>query len=293
AVTVLWKSTFRLFSAIAVAILLAAPWSIMNQGLYCDPLAQRAMLSAVEFLLRRKSIFSPYFRHVFPQNLSASFVGVFGWYSLWSPKWVYHFFWLIGAVGLAGDGIRLARLIIKRVKSSRPGMLPSKARPEAQDSNPRVTRTEAEPGALGSSVGSSSTEARPGAQDSTSGSLRFEARLASLLLLIPLLNLIVVIYINLLFDQPQGRYMFPSLPALAVLVAIGLSSLPYWRPVISRILVAGLALVNLYVLIAVVLPGYWPPPHMALSDAAKLLEPETADASRARDLRLAPFAARA
>src|SRR5262249_12613706 len=185
-----WKQRLKYLSTLSVAIVLAAPWLIRNQVLYGDPLAQKAMLTAVNFLVSRRPITSPYFVHIFPQNLAASFVGVFGWYSLWSPKWLYHFFWLTGVASIAGVVIGLIRR-------------------------------------------------------------KVDARLAAVLVLIPVLNLIVVAYINLTFDQPQGRYMFPALPALALIVGIGLENLPYWRGNMSRGLAIALAVLNLYVLVRV------------------------------------------
>src|SRR5262249_43776180 len=104
-----WKRRLLFLSALSIAVVLAAPWLIRNQILYGDPLAQKAMLTAVDHLISRKSIASPYFIHVLPHNLAVSFVGVFGWYSLWSPKWLYHFFWLTGLAGMAGLGIGLIR----------------------------------------------------------------------------------------------------------------------------------------------------------------------------------------
>jgi 4-amino-4-deoxy-L-arabinose transferase-like glycosyltransferase len=222
-----WSSKLKYLSLLSVCVLLAAPWLIRNQVLYGDLLAHKAMMASVDFLVSQKSITSPYFFHLFPNNIAHSFVGVFGWFSLWSPKWLYHFFWLTGAIGFAGCAIGLVRR-------------------------------------------------------------RIDLRLVGALVLTGLLNLAVVIYINLSFDQPQGRYLFPSLGAVALLVAIGLENLPRWRASLSRGLVAALALMNLYVLLRVVLPGYWPPPSMAFSDAAKPLEPVASTSAPSDELRFGP-----
>src|SRR5262249_29969834 len=98
-----------------------------------------------------------------------------------------------------------------------------------------------------------------------------ELRLAAVLASIPLLALVVVIQINLMFDQPQGRYMLPALPAMALLIAMGLECLPFWRRSLAQTLAAGFALMNLYVLIRVVVPAYWPPPKMSFPGGVKTL----------------------
>jgi hypothetical protein len=205
-----WKHKAKWISALLISAALAAPWLIRNQILYGDPLAKKAMYTAVWNLISEKSITSPYFVSVFPEKLAASFVGVFGWTTVPSPRWVYYLYWLLGGLGILGFIYGLNR------------------------------------GRLG-------------------------VRLALVLVLIPLLALLVVIDINLIFDQAQGRYMFPALPALALVVAIGFGNLPYWSSNLSRSLVVGLALLNLYILLRVVLPAYWPPPKMSFPGDVKVL----------------------
>jgi 4-amino-4-deoxy-L-arabinose transferase-like glycosyltransferase len=235
-----WKTRLKALAVLSISFLLVAPWLIRNQLLYGDPLVQKAMLMAVDFLVSQKSISSPYFIHVFPQGFAVSLVGVFGWFSLWPPKWLYHFFWLTAAAGFAGwliAGIR--------------GL--AGARPDASGSAPQIDR-----------------------------------RLAAVLASMPLLNLIVVIYINLTFDQPQGRYMFPSLPALALLVAVGLEYLPRWTSGMSRCLAVALALVNAYIVIRVVLPAYWPPPAMAFSEEVEQLQAATSSPAHGDEVAPSP-----
>ncbi len=84
-----------------------------------------------------------------------------------------------------------------------------------------------------------------------------DLRLTLILFTIPLLNLAVTVYINLTFSQPQGRYMFPAMPALAFLTAYGLIGLPAWSGRATLILLMLLALVNIYLLLGVVVPAYW------------------------------------
>jgi hypothetical protein len=208
--TASWKQKRKWLSALLISGALAAPWLIRNQILYGDPLAKKAMYTAVGNLINEKSITSQYFVRVFPENLAASFIGVFGWGTLLSPRWVYHIYWLLGGLGILGFIYGLIRG-------------------------------------------------------------KFGIRLASVLVLIPLLALLVVIEINLIFDQAQGRYMFPALPAMAVAVAIGFGNLPHWPGNLSRGLVVALGALNVYVLLRVVLPAYWPPPNMSFPGDVKIL----------------------
>ncbi len=79
-----------------------------------------------------------------------------------------------------------------------------------------------------------------------------------MLLLTVLGVLAVVVRINLSFTQPQGRYMFPALPAMSLLCALGLQSLPGPFALVARPAVLGTALagLHLYALFGVVTPAY-------------------------------------
>lgn len=96
---------------------------------------------------------------------------------------------------------------------------------------------------------------------------RRQARIPLVLVVIVVLNLAVVVHINRSFEQPQGRYMFVALPALALLVSIGLDALPR-RP--SRVgaaaVAASLAIINVVILIRYLIPAYYPPVTASLSD---------------------------
>jgi 4-amino-4-deoxy-L-arabinose transferase-like glycosyltransferase len=115
-------------------------------------------------------------------------------------------------------------------------------------------------------------------------------RLTLILSSIVLLNFSVVIDFNLMFSQPQGRYMFPSLAAISALTALGLENLPYWSRTIWRSCVAALVLINVYILVTIVLPAYWPPVQMAVSTAVTDLTPtslgELSRANEGNDLRV-------
>src|SRR5262249_34309278 len=197
-----WKQKAKWVSALLISVALAAPWLIRNQALYGDPLARQEMYTAVGSLINEKSITSRYFIDGFPGKLATSFVGVFGWGTVQSPRWIYYIYWLLSGLGVLGFLCGIDRR-------------------------------------------------------------RIDIRLCAVLVLIPLLALLVVVEINLMFDQPQGRYMFTALPALVLLVAIGLENLPRLPSDLSPWLLAGLCFLNLYILLRIVLPAYWPPPRMS------------------------------
>jgi hypothetical protein len=86
--------------------------------------------------------------------------------------------------------------------------------------------------------------------------------------------LAVVVYINLMFTQPQGRYMFPALPAIALLAGLGLTHLP--APLASRLSVAApivLLLFNLWCLAGVIKPAYWPPLARTIAPGVRIEHP--------------------
>lgn len=87
-----------------------------------------------------------------------------------------------------------------------------------------------------------------------------------------LLGLAMVIRINLDFNQPQGRYLFPALAAIAILTAAGLERLPRWSPRIAGMLAATLLAANLTIAWRVVARAYWPAPVARLSAARLTLD---------------------
>lgn len=107
------------------------------------------------------------------------------------------------------------------------------------------------------------------------------ARLLLILATIPVLNLLLVVYINLTFTQPQGRYLFPALPALGVLAAVGLEGVLTWNRRRAALFVGALAALNVGILTFVVIPAYWPPPIARNSNARAVLgfRPAGADAA--------------
>jgi hypothetical protein len=86
---------------------------------------------------------------------------------------------------------------------------------------------------------------------------RVDCRITSILLTIPTLSLALVIQLNLTFSQPQGRYLFPALPALVTLEAIGLERLPGWSKRVTFVFLTLLVILNIYILATVIIPSYW------------------------------------
>ena len=87
--------------------------------------------------------------------------------------------------------------------------------------------------------------------------------------------LAVVVHINLRFTQPQGRYLFSALPAGALLAALGFESLPGALGRLLRPLMLGpiLLALNLYALLGVVVPAYYPPLVQDLGASERQLYP--------------------
>jgi hypothetical protein len=71
--------------------------------------------------------------------------------------------------------------------------------------------------------------------------------------------LVTVIGINLTVDSAQGRYMFPALPAIALLLGLGLESLRVWSKNFTWLVIGGWAVSNIIILVFLVTPAYWPP----------------------------------
>jgi hypothetical protein len=88
-----------------------------------------------------------------------------------------------------------------------------------------------------------------------------DARIPAVLAAIVLLNLAVVVHINRSFQQPQGRYMFVALPALALLISMGFDALARRTSRVGAAvtLAVGLGALNILILIRYLIPAYYPP----------------------------------
>jgi hypothetical protein len=85
----------------------------------------------------------------------------------------------------------------------------------------------------------------------------------------------VVVRINLQFTQLQGRYLIPALPAFAVLLGMGLQTLYIAVGTVARpaIISSLLAVGNIYALVGVVIPAYYPPPTRTRLDGTRTVLP--------------------
>jgi 4-amino-4-deoxy-L-arabinose transferase-like glycosyltransferase len=97
----------------------------------------------------------------------------------------------------------------------------------------------------------------------------------------------ILVRINVQFDQPQGRYLFPALPAIALTIAMGLEA---WR-VPARLTVLTLAVVNALILALVVIPAY-PPNVSTISKKLATVQALHADGDWLADVRVAAEDAR-
>jgi hypothetical protein len=88
---------------------------------------------------------------------------------------------------------------------------------------------------------------------------RIDFRLTAILSALIVLNVMAVVHVNLTFSAPLGRYMLPALPAVALLIGLGLESLRSWSEFRTTLTLGALAVSNLIILLAWVIPAYWPP----------------------------------
>ena len=104
-----WPERLSRLWVLSVTMVMVAPWLLRNTALYGDPLASKAMWTAVPDLIVPNAITSPYFRTEFPYWLWRSFVGKFGWMNVPMPEWLYLCFAALGLLGTAGYVWRLVR----------------------------------------------------------------------------------------------------------------------------------------------------------------------------------------
>jgi 4-amino-4-deoxy-L-arabinose transferase-like glycosyltransferase len=210
----LWRVRLTRLTALGLAAVVVAPWSIRNVVLYGDPFASEAMRTAVAHLITDRSLTSPFFFHEFPRGLLKSFIGIFGWGRLEMPPWAYRPYLALFAFGICGLGLAAIRR-------------------------------------------------------------RLAWRLVAVLGVACVAALLVVVRINLQFTQPQGRYLLPGLPAFAILLAMGLQALPPSLALLGTPRIVGLLLVagNIYALLGVVRPAYYPSPTRTLADGTRLIMP--------------------
>lgn len=202
---------------LAPALMMVLPWYARNARLYgnLDILARRwhdtvvvGQLRAGEFIATRSAGALIERFLVWSHN---SFWGVFGWMGVWMDSRLYTVllsFGLAILVGLIGLAARHWTVRMERI---------------------RLAAAEPETG-------------------QAAQVLRFQRWALGLLALSAVLTLGVYVSYNLIFVQPQGRYLFPALPAIALAVAAGWREV--LRPSTSRWAAFGL-------LAAAVIAGVW------------------------------------
>jgi len=97
-----WKTRFQRAWLPAVSGLIALPWLIRNENVYGDFLASHVMLKTVANLVYKRSLRSPYFVTGFPQVISRSFIGYFGWMNVMLPEPIYKAYAVLGVLSLVG-----------------------------------------------------------------------------------------------------------------------------------------------------------------------------------------------
>lgn len=115
-------------------------------------------------------------------------------------------------------------------------------------------------------------------------------RVAAVLLTVTVGAYAMLVRINLQFDQPQGRYLFPALPALMVALAIGLEG---WRPWSGArtwpawATLGGWGLAHALIVAFLFLPAFYPPLVPRLSTMVTEIGPRGARDVEERPLTLA------
>jgi 4-amino-4-deoxy-L-arabinose transferase-like glycosyltransferase len=83
-------------------------------------------------------------------------------------------------------------------------------------------------------------------------------RLVTVLMTIPIGSLAAMVQLNMTFPQPQGRYLFPCLSAVALLVTLGLHSIvPRARVGIATVVSISSVAGSVFALTGVIYPAYW------------------------------------
>ena len=187
------RFTFHALLIAAPALLIALPWYVRNAAVYghMDILARRWHDTVVVGQLRTTELLvQSGFRATLERFLvwsHDSFWGVFGWMGVWMDGRVYTLLLAFSLAVLTG----CIALVVRKVYLSRASKTGLPSAPTPQSSVP------------------------------TPHSPRFRRWALGLLALSALLTAGVYVAYNLIFVQPQGRYLFPALPAISLAVALG------------------------------------------------------------------------
>ena len=199
------------------------------------------------------------------KGLLLSLVGVFGWFNLRAPQWVY-WVWLGVVVLAALGGLSCVLLNRRRPQSAHPQMRAPHTASASEDADSAVTNAPV-----------------TDAADVRSAVLRSDWFLAILLAAWPLLVYAGLLTFMMRTEAAQGRLLFPAALPAALGLAWGLrgwgSCMPRWLGSINRRLAPLVALAALatsvYCLWFVIRPAYQPPPLVdALPAEATRVLPE-------------------
>lgn len=178
------------------ALLLALPWFVRNASVYghLDILARRQHDAVVVGQLRTAELLAQAGVTAVLERFVSwsfdSFWGVFGWMGVWMDSRIYTVLlaWTLAAA------IGCVALLARNIRGSK-----GTARAALPIHNSQFTNSPIHNPRL----------------------RRFRHYALALLGLSALLTLAIYLSYNLIFVQPQGRYLFPALPAIALAVALG------------------------------------------------------------------------
>jgi hypothetical protein len=102
-----------------------------------------------------------------------------------------------------------------------------------------------------------------------------DGRVLRMLVLLIAAALAAVVYINVMFTQPQGRYMLQALPAIALFVGLGLTHLPGPLGSSRSVVAAAVAMLafNIWCLTRVIIPSYYPPLTRTIAPGVRQVYP--------------------
>lgn len=104
-----------------------------------------------------------------------------------------------------------------------------------------------------------------------------DRRVVRTLVLTMIAVIAIVVHINLTFTQPQGRYLLPALPAMVLLATLGVRSLPARVATHAHaVMPVVLALLNVWCLVSVLVPAYYPPLTRDLAPGVRAVFPVAA-----------------
>ena len=210
---------FHLILVFLPALLIALPWYARNAAVYghFDILARRWHDTVVVGQLRTTDLLAQSGAGAVLERFLVwshdSFWGVFGWMGVWMDGRLYTLLLAFSLAVLTGCIVLAARKL-------------------------RASQTKASPNpALRTGVVSETSRFTPNVS-------RFRVWSLTLLALSALLTVGIYLSYNLIFVQPQGRYLFPALPAIGLAVALGWQEV--LRPAAARwagfVLIASAAL---------------------------------------------------